>query len=141
MGMFRANLDAVAARLSTRGFALPVEQFRELDSRRRAAITETEELRRDQNALSREIGQLRKDGADTAGLQARSREIGDRISALAAAAEQVDTEYRELMAGVPNIPHDSVPVGKSSDDNVVIRTWGEPRKFDFEPLGPLGSRP
>jgi seryl-tRNA synthetase len=134
MGLFRASLDAVAARLSTRGFTLPVEQFRELDGRRRAAITGTEELRRDQNALSKEIGQLRKEGADTAALQAKSREIGDRINALAAAAEQVDTEYRELMAGVPNIPHESVPVGKSSDDNVVIRTWGEPRKFDFEPL-------
>src|SRR5215472_1296182 len=109
MVLFRASLDAVAARLSTRGFTLPVEQFRELDGRRRAAITGTEELRRDQNALSKEIGQLRKEGADTAALQAKSREIGDRINALAAAAEQVDTEYRELMAGVPNIPHESVP--------------------------------
>jgi len=132
--MFRANLDAVAERLSTRGFTLPVEQFRELDSRRRAAITETEELRRDQNALSKEIGQLRKEGADTAELQAKSREIGDRITALAAVAEQVDAEYRELMAGVPNLPHASVPVGRSAEDNVVIRTWSEPRKLDFEPL-------
>jgi seryl-tRNA synthetase len=132
--MFRANLDAVAARLSTRGFTLPVEQFRALDSRRRAAITETEELRRDQNALSKEIGQLRKEGADTAALQAKSREIGDRITALAAVADEVDTEYRDLMAGVPNLPHESVPVGQSADDNVVIRTWGEPGKFDFEPL-------
>ncbi len=132
--MFRANLDAVAERLATRGFTLPVEQFRELDGRRRTAITETEELRRDQNALSKEIGQLRKEGTDTAELQAKSREIGDRITALAAVAEQVDAEYRELMAGVPNLPHASVPVGRSADDNVVIRTWGEPRKLDFEPL-------
>ncbi len=133
MGAFRANLDAVAQRLSTRGLTLPVEQFRDLDARRRAAITETEQLRRDQNTQSREIARLRKEGADTTGLQLQSREIGDRIAALAAVAEAVDTEYRELLAGVPNIPHESVPVGRSADDNVVIRTVGEPRRFDFEP--------
>jgi len=134
LGMFRANLDAVAARLSTRGFTLPVEQFRELDSRRRAAITEAEELRRDQNALSKEVGQLRKEGADTAALQNKSRDLGERIAGLSKAADEIDAEYRELMAGIPNIPHESVPAGTSSDDNVVIRTCGEPKKFDFEPL-------
>lgn len=134
MGMFRANLDAIAERLSTRGFTLPVEQYRELDSRRRAAITEAEELRRDQNAQSREIAKLRKEGADTTELQRRSREEGERIAALSKVAEDIDAEYRELMAGVPNIPHESVPTGKTSEDNVVIRTWGEPGKFDFEPL-------
>jgi seryl-tRNA synthetase len=133
MGAFRANLDAIAQRLSTRGLTLPVEQFRDLDTRRRAAITETEELRRDQNGQSREIARLRKEGADTTHLQLQSREIGDRIAALAAVAEAVDAEYRELLAGVPNIPHESVPDGRSSDDNVVIRTVGEPRVFDFEP--------
>jgi seryl-tRNA synthetase len=133
MGMFRANLDAVAERLSTRGFSLPVEQFRELDRRRRTAITESEELRRDQNLQSREVARLRKEGADTTELQRVSREIGERIAALSAVAEEVDTEYRELLAGVPNIPHESVPVGKTSEDNVVVRTLGEPRVFDFQP--------
>jgi seryl-tRNA synthetase len=133
MGTFRVNLDSIAQRLSARGFTLPVEQFRELDSRRRAAITETEELRRDQNLQSREIARLRKEGADTTELQRVSREIGERIAALAGIAEEADASYRELLAGVPNIPHDSVPVGKSSEDNVVIRSFGEPRTFDFEP--------
>jgi len=133
MGTFRANLDAIAQRLSARGWTLPVEQFRELDSRRRAAITETEELRRDQNLQSREIARLRKEGADTTELQRVSREIGERIAALAGIAEEADAGYRELLAGVPNIPHESVPVGKSSEDNVVIRSFGEPRTFDFEP--------
>ncbi len=133
MGMFRANLDTVAERLSARGFTLPVDRLRELDSRRRAAITETEELRRDQNVLSREIAALRKQGSDTTDLQRQSREIGDRITALSAVAEEVDANYRELLAGVPNIPHESVPAGKTSDENVVIRTFGERRAFDFEP--------
>jgi seryl-tRNA synthetase len=133
MGMFRANLDAIAERLSTRGFSLAVEQFRELDRRRRAAITESEELRRDQNVQSREIATLRKEGADTTELQRVSREIGERIAALSTVADEVDASYRELLAGVPNIPHESVPVGKTSEDNVVVRTFGEPRAFDFEP--------
>src|SRR5277367_2468718 len=133
MGAFRANLDAIAQRLSTRGLILPVEQFRDLDARRRAATTETEELRRDQNGQSREIARLRKEGADTTHLQLQSREIGDRIAALAAVAEAVDAEYRELLAGVPNIPHESVPVGRSAEDNVEIRRVGNPPTFDFEP--------
>jgi seryl-tRNA synthetase len=133
MGTFRVNLDAIAQRLSARGWTLPVNQFRDLDSRRRAAITETEELRRDQNLQSREIARLRKEGADTADLQRVSREIGERIAALAMIAEEADASYRELLAGVPNIPHESVPVGNSAEDNVVLRTFGEPRAFDFEP--------
>ncbi len=134
MGTFRANLDAIAERLSTRGFTLPVEQFRELDSRRRAAITESEQQLAERNSISREVGRLRKEGADTSVLQERSRYLGENIAALTKAADEIDTEYRELMAGVPNIPHESVPTGKSSEDNVVIRTWGEPGKFDFAPL-------
>jgi len=133
MGTFRVNLDAIAQRLSTRGWTLPVEQFRDLDSRRRAAITETEELRRDQNMKSREIARLRKEGADTTELQRVSREIGERIAALGTIADEADASYRELLAGVPNIPHESVPVGKSAEDNVTLRTFGEPGKFDFEP--------
>ena len=66
-------------------------------------------------------------------LQDRSRVLGESIAALTKAAEELDSEYRELMKGVPNIPHASVPVGRSADDNVVIRTFGEPRAFDFEP--------
>jgi seryl-tRNA synthetase len=133
MGMFRANLDAIAERLSTRGFPLPVEQFRELDRRRRAAITESEELRRDQNLQSREIARLRKEGADTTDLQRVSREIGERIAGLSAVADEVDASYRELLAGVPNIPHESVPIGKTSEENVVVRKVGDPRAFDFQP--------
>ncbi len=136
MGTFRANLDAIAERLSTRGMTLAVEQFRALDTERRAAITESEGLLAERNKVSREVGQLRKEGksdADTAALQERSRLLGDRIAALNGRTEELDAQYRELMAGVPNIPHESVPVGKSADDNVVIRTVGEPRAFDFEP--------
>ena len=132
LGAFRANLDAIAERLATRGKPIPIEEFRELDLRRRGAITETEELRAEQNALSREVAAMRKAGQDTAELQAKSRAIGERISALAGQTDAVDAEFRTLLAGVPNVPHESVPVGRSADDNVEIRRVGEPPGFSFE---------
>jgi seryl-tRNA synthetase len=141
LGWFRANLDAVAARLATRGTTLPLEDFRDLDKRRRAAITEAEQLRAGQNQLSRDVPRLRKEGVDTTKLQQRSRLMGDRVTELNKLVEEVDYEFREMLAGVPNLPHESVPVGKSADDNVVVRTFGEPPAFSFEPkshwdLGP-----
>jgi seryl-tRNA synthetase len=133
LGAFRANLDAIAQRLSTRGLTLPVAEFRALDTERRAAITESEQLLAERNAVSREVGKLRKEGADTNDLQERSRILGEKVTALNRRAEELDAKYRELMAGVPNIPHESVPIGKSAEDNVVVRTVGEPGLFDFEP--------
>ena len=141
LGWFRANLDTVAARLATRGTVLPLDEFRDLDKRRRAAITEAEQLRAGQNQLSREVPRLRKEGVDTTELQQRSREMGDRVSELNNLVEEVDSQFRDMLAGIPTLPHESVPVGKSADDNVVVRTSGEPPVFDFEPkahwdLGP-----
>ena len=132
LGSFRANIDDIAARLATRGLVLPVEQMKELDVRRRAAITESEQLRAAQNAQSREVAQLRKAGTDTTALQQASRAMGDRVTELGKSVEEVDAQFREMLAGVPNVPHESVPVGKSEHDNVVVRTFGEPRVFDFE---------
>jgi len=141
LGRFRANLDAIAERLSTRGLTLPLEEFRDLDKSRRRAITETEQLQAQQNALSREIFQLRKEGVDAGELQQKSRLMGDSVAELAKEVEAVDAQFREMLAGIPNVPHESVPVGKSAEDNVVIRTSGEPGRFDFVPkahwdLGP-----
>jgi seryl-tRNA synthetase len=141
LGTFRANLDAIAERLSTRGLTLPLDEFRALDTRRRAAITESEQLKAEQNSLSKEIGKLRREGANTDDLQTRSREMGDRAGELGKVVDEVDVQFREMLAGIPNIPHESVPAGKSADDNVEVRAFGEPRKFDFEPqahwdLGP-----
>ncbi|MCU1327232.1 MAG: seryl-tRNA synthetase [Bryobacterales bacterium] len=141
LGTFRANLDAIAARLATRGLTLPLDEFRALDSRRRAAITESENLRANQNNLSRDIGKLRKEGANTDALQLQSREMADRIAELAKNVDDVDAQFKEMLAGIPNVPHESVPVGRSADDNVVVNSHGEPPTFSFEPqshwdLGP-----
>ena len=141
LNFFRSNLDAVAARLSTRGFTLNVEEFRELDARRRAAVTETEQLKALKNAESAEVGKLRKQGIDTSELQQKMRELGDRIAALDEQVAKLDDEFREALASVPNLAHESVPVGAGAEANVEIHRWGTPREFDFEPkahwdLGP-----
>jgi seryl-tRNA synthetase len=141
LAQFRANLDAVAQRLATRGFRLDVDQFRALDTERRAAVTEAEQLKAQRNAESQEISKLKKQGVDTGEQQQKVRAIGDRISGLDEKVKSLDESFRTMLAGIPNVPHESVPVGKSADENVEIRRWGQPRKLDFEPkahwdLGP-----
>jgi seryl-tRNA synthetase len=133
LASFRANLDAIAQRLATRGYQLDIDQFRALDAERRAALTDAEQLKAQKNAKSAEVGKLRREGHDTAAIQEEVRQIGDRITALDEKAKAADVSFRELIAGVPNIPHESVPVGSSEKDNVEVRRWGQPRQFDFEP--------
>jgi seryl-tRNA synthetase len=138
---FRVNLDAIAERLSARGFQLDVPKFREMDAHRRAALTESEQLKAQRNSESQEIAKLRKQGVDTSAQQQKVREIGDRISALEENVKVLDEQFRGMLAGIPNTPHESVPAGRSSDDNVEIKRWGAPRQFDFTPkahwdLGP-----
>jgi seryl-tRNA synthetase len=138
---FRNNLDAIAKRLSDRGFVLDVEAFRKLDAERRAAVTESEQLKAQRNSESQEIGKLRAAGQDTAARQQKVREMDKTIAALDQQAAALDGSFREMMAGVPNVPHESVPTGKSPDDNVEVRRCGTPPVFSFTPkahwdLGP-----
>ena len=141
LSFFRQNLDAIASRLADRGFTLDVEAFRKLDAERRAAVTGSEQLKAQRNAETQEIGKLRKAGEDTTQRQQKVREMGERAAALDAAAGQLDEQFRLMLAGVPNMPHPSVPTGKSADDNVEVRRWGKPPAFSFQPkahwdLGP-----
>ena len=101
LSFFRNNLDAIALRLADRGFALDVEAFREMDAARRAAVTESEQLKAQKNAESQEIGKLRKAGLDATERQQRVREIGERIGALDQKATELDDSFRTMMAGVP----------------------------------------
>lgn len=138
---FRNNLDAIAERIATRGLTLDLAQFRELDVRRRAALTETESLRALRNSESQEIAKLKKAGQDTAEQQTKVRGIGERIAELEKVATAADDEFLNLMKTIPNIPHESVPIGKSAEDNVQVRSHGTPGEFSFPPkahwdLGP-----
>ncbi len=141
LSLFRANFDQIAQRLATRGPIAGLEDFRELDRRRRAALTEAEQLKSRANAESVEIGKLRREGADTTGRQESMRAMKSAIAALDEQVKALDTEFQELLTGIPNVPHESVPVGKGAEDNVEVRRVGEPRTFDFDPkahwdLGP-----
>jgi seryl-tRNA synthetase len=141
LSYFRSNFERIAERLATRGGAVNLDGFRALDQQRRAAISQAEQLNALKNQRSKEIGKLKSEGADTTERQKEVRAAADQIAALNAQAAALDGELQELLAGIPNIPHESVPVGRSADDNVEVRRVGEPRKFDFEPqahwdLGP-----
>lgn len=131
LAQFRTNLDAIAARLADRGFTVDVESFRKLDGERRAAVSESEALKAQKNSESKEIGKLKASGQDTADKQQRVRELDELIAKLDERAKSLDDEFRLLLSGIPNVPHASVPTGKSSEDNVEVRRWGSPREFTF----------
>ena len=141
LSYFRSNLEAVAARLADRGFSLDVDVFRAADARRRAALTEIETLKAQRNAESQEIGKKKKAGEDTEALQAAVRGIGERITTLDEQVKGIDEEFRLMLAGIPNLPNESVPKGQSEADNVEVSKWGVIPQFDFQPkshwdLGP-----
>jgi len=131
--LFRGHLDQTAEKLASRGFELDKEAFRAIDVRRREALTEVEKLKADRNERSKNIGARKKAGEGTADLQAGVRVIGDRIAELEKGSEAFDTEFQDLLKGIPNLPHESVPLGKSENDNVEVRREGVARSMDFAP--------
>jgi seryl-tRNA synthetase len=141
LAYFRANFDRLAERLATRGTPLNLDQFRQLDARRRAAISQSEQLKSRRNQESAQIAQRKRLGEDTAEQQTQVRAIGEEIASFDEQVKTLDEEFRQMLAGIPNIPHESVPVGKDAEDNVEVRRVGDPPRFDFEPqahwdLGP-----
>ncbi|HJQ70847.1 MAG TPA: serine--tRNA ligase [Blastocatellia bacterium] len=136
----RANLELVRAKLAQRGFPSDaLDRFTELDERRRALITKRDELNATRNRESQEIGKLMKAGQrdEADARRAAVREIGDRIAEAEAELAAVENQLSELMTALPNLPHESVPVGSDESANIEVRRWGTPRDFDFEPLDHL----
>ena len=133
LAVVRANLPLVEEKLRLRGAATDLlAGFRSIDAERRTAITEVETLKAQRNALSAEFGKLKREGKDIAAISAQTDALKVKTQELERTAAMADLKLRELMQGVPNLPHDSVPKGKSEHDNVCEKTWGEPTKFDFE---------
>ncbi|MDQ2711748.1 MAG: serine--tRNA ligase [Acidobacteriota bacterium] len=130
---FRNNLRQIRDRLATRGFQLDVDAFDELDRKRRQLVTETEGLKAERNQATADIGRLRKSGVDTADQQARVRAMGDRIGELDAEVGELDVRFRDFLARVPNLPQESVPVGKDETSNVEVRRSGTPKGPNFAP--------
>ena len=133
LSFFRRDLDRIRDRLLTRGFVLDVDEFKRLDAQRRQCVTETEQLKAERNQATVEIGKLRKAGEDTTERQGQVRAIGDRIAQLDEHVAKLDAEFRDFLARVPNIPNETVPIGRSEHDNQEVKRWGEPPKFSFPP--------
>jgi seryl-tRNA synthetase len=129
----RENLEEVEKRLKTRGGDIDLSGFKELDAKRRKLLTESETLKARRNAVSEEIGKLKREKKDASSLVAEMQEEGAQLKALETAAAAVEEEMNAFLLVVPNVPHSSVPVGKDSNDNPVVRKWGEPKKFTFSP--------
>ncbi|HUG36631.1 MAG TPA: serine--tRNA ligase [Candidatus Limnocylindrales bacterium] len=129
----REQPDALERALAARGPGLSLRPILAADQRRRQLVTETEELKAERNRASEAIGQAKRRGEKPEAEMARVREVGERIRELDAKLREADAELDGLLLELPNVPHPSVPVGVSADDNVEIRRWGEPRTLAFEP--------
>ncbi|HIT72513.1 serine--tRNA ligase [Tyzzerella sp. An114] len=129
----RNNFDAVKAALDKRHKDYHLEQFKDLDAKRRELIGQVEELKSKQNADSKEIPKLKKEGKDTTALMAEMKELSAKIKELDAQVSEVDDALTSFMYTIPNTPNALVPDGADDTENQEMRKWGEPTKFDFEP--------
>jgi len=131
--LLRTDLDRVARRLADRPFVLDAEAFRALEDERKGVQTRTQELQAKRNAMAKRIGQAKGKGEDVASLMAEAGADGAELATLEKKLEDIQRRAQDFLAVIPNVPHESVPVGKSPDDNVEARRVGAPRKLDFAP--------
>src|SRR6202049_4727685 len=143
LNFVRENLPLVEEKLRQRGMdpAAVLKDFREVDTQRRQAITEAETSKAQRNKASEEIAKLKKSGQDASAAMGQTKDLREKIQTLEKTAADLDARLRDILAGVPNTPHASVPAGKTAEDNVEVRRWGQPPEFAFPPkahwdLGP-----
>jgi seryl-tRNA synthetase len=129
--LLRSDLAGVAARLQQRGYVLDQAKFERVESERKAIQNRTQALQAKRNALSREVGVAKGRGDEAAEAMAEVRALGDELGALESKLADIQAALRDWLLGMPNLPHPSVPVGRSAADNVEVRRWGEPRAFAF----------
>ncbi|HDL7102980.1 TPA: serine--tRNA ligase [Yersinia enterocolitica] len=130
--ILRNELDAVAEKLARRGFKLDVEMLRQQEERRKVLQVETESLQAERNSRSKLIGAAKARGEDIEPLRLEVNELGEKLDAAKAELDKLQNEIRDLALSIPNLPDDSVPVGKDENDNLEVSRWGEPRQYDFE---------
>jgi seryl-tRNA synthetase len=132
--ILRSDLAKVEQALKNRGASLElIAGFTELDVKRREMIGETEQLKNRRNIVSAEVAKLKKSGGDAEALILEMREVGDRIKAIDEELREMDSAVEEILLNIPNIPHESVPVGASEEENVEVRRIGDLPSFGFEP--------
>jgi seryl-tRNA synthetase len=133
LNYFREHLDVFAEMGKRRGITLDLDAFRALDKERRELITETEALRAQRNKASEEIGRLKKENVNADAIIAEMKGLAEPIKEKSLRTVQLTNKQQEFLFTVPNLPHASVPVGHSAAENVEVRRWGKPPKFDFPP--------
>ena len=131
--LLRSDPEAVARNLARRGFVLDVERFRALEERRKAAQVAADETRAARNAHAKKVGMAKGKGEDISGLLAEGEALANKLESLEREQAGVQTEFDELVLGLPNLLHDSVPDGRDESANVEVRRVGEPPAFEFEP--------
>ena len=134
LGYVREHLDAIEQMARNRAVTLDLAKFHEVDAERRQLITAAERLKAERNKASEEIAKRKRAGEDASALMAEMKHVADDIKRDDERIAELDERLREFLLTVPNIPHSSVPVGKSAADNVEVRRWGAPPKFNFKPL-------
>ena len=142
--VIKDNTQHVKERLAARGkdYSQDIDKVLELDTMRRSLIAETEQLKAKQNAITKQVPIMKKEGKNTDELFAEMKELSDKTKADSTIISEYDAEIEKILLSIPNTPHDSVVVGPDDSANVEQRRWGEPRKFDFDPLPhwELGSK-
>ena len=133
LGYVREHLDTIEKMARDRGITLDLAPFREIDTERRQLITSAEKLKAERNRANEEIAGKKRAGEDASSILALMKEVSDRLKRDDARIAELDERLKQFLLTVPNIPHASVPVGKSAADNVEVRRWGAPPKFDFKP--------
>ena len=134
--IIRENPDRVKAALKTRNadYDSYIDEILEIDEKRRKLSTETDALKAEQNKVSKQIPIMKKNGENTDAVMAEMKEISEKIKNDNAVISELETKQRDTLLRIPNIPSETTPIGKDDSENVELRKWGEPSKFDFEPL-------
>ncbi|MBE3578874.1 MAG: serine--tRNA ligase [Caldanaerobacter subterraneus] len=129
----RSNPDVVRRAIELKGEKADLDRLLLLDEKRREMLVELEALKNKRNTESDNIARLKREGKDASELIAQMKELSDKIKDMEQELREIEEEMEKILWTIPNIPHESVPIGESDEDNVEVRRWGEPRKFDFEP--------
>lgn len=131
--LLRTDFEGVEKAMANRNEEFDLSLFKELDANRRNLLGEVEVLKAEQNKVSKQIPAMKKEGQDTTRIMAEMKELSEKIKGLDAKVSEAEKALNDYMLTLPNIPHPTVPLGKTDEDNVEIRKWGEPTTFDFEP--------
>lgn len=132
--LVRDNPELVSEALKKRGEdTSAIDKILDIENRRRDLLKDVEEMRQKRNTISQQIGRLKKDGQDSSGVMAEAKKISDNMASSEESLRDLETQVRDILLLIPNVPDESVPVGKDETENVEERVWGDIRKFDFEP--------